>query len=752
MATKPKLGTYVPPKGLSVAVPLSKTRVTPIGTPALQISTVPLTREQKIAQTQNAYAGSRSLAEANARSVLASDGFLTGQEKQAKYANAGLVNNSLRGGNDAGGFSNRNIDAVSTQLANLPTPQNQIQKVGSLSGADSLRFSSENPEIVKNLQSAYNAGEYQESSFLNELDPNFQKSLASGTPAIAPTFAPRTRDAISSAFGESRIDKFSPYLQKSLKGADDAAQGGSGFDFSPIDETSITNPLGIQGRRRKIRSVENQEIGKYFDENIATGKISFMVNESGGVEISGSTGDQRVDAATIALFNEQYEGPNAPKLTPEQRAKKNQRIEALQDQLAFAQQDSITNNGGEQGVKFNQDLDAVRSFRFDALTGRDTNLQDSRNTSGNFDLSGVDINSRIDALQKQGLDTLKKTVNDQRAALESRFQSQISQLDAQKKAQEDVINSQYDDILESQLSQFSSKFNTDSFGNLTPSGAAFKAKVIQDVQDRKTQALRALEASYSSSKNDLFIKQSDSLLELDSKVSQAEIDFIKSRAEALAKQQDLEQKTLIENNKATISFENSKNLAEFKANLLAKAKDTNIDLTKVVNVLRDIDAIKDPSIAQSALQSLDAQLKSRGMDINLGDFSEFYNRKQDDRDLFTQQKEASILRTNQLASGSSSSSSSGTKYNQQSYELANIYSVDELNEIIAGNGYIGKKFVALPKYADEAKNILLSNGQSIYQQVDSEPSRSSQIYDFFFGGFSDEGSNPDDILSELENE
>lgn len=531
------------------------------------------------------------------------------------------VDESRRGGGGLGGAIQSGGIPLRPFTGAPNMPLDQIQRVGSLQGDNSLAFSSENPQGKENLFNALNDRANQDDPFLYGLEPEFAKK------------------ALTSSFEDFDASTLSPTVQSRLKGAEQSGYGGSGFGFASNESLTagVNAPLGIEQRNRVVMDANSNDIANFFRNNVATGQITATSPVPGHIEFSGSFGDVNVDNAYKAMLREQASYGVSGANTTKSRLAHNERMRQLKDELANAQL-SATMRSGSAGQKFAQDLDLLTSVREDSLMRRDQDQLAARSTAGVFDLDGVDKESRIDAMEKQGLDKVKEFAENQKATIKSGFDQQKAAIEQKTKSDELRMNQEFDDLLEKQLGNFSDKFKTDAFGNLTPSGAAFKAKIISDVEEQRRRALDELLADSSFRVSGLISEQNEKILDMDSRVSQAEIDFFNNQIERQASFEERQQKAA--NDRATkemeIASEMEKGEIDFARKQQLSLQSIQGDVLKekvkaqikeeansffnkkdLIDFLTKLDRIDDPDIRMQAIATAESNMTESGFNVDL---------------------------------------------------------------------------------------------------------------------------------------
>lgn len=574
-------------------------------------------------------------------------GEMSGQAKLNKYK--AIAPRSRRGGMRQSGPV-----PLSSYGSPYRTPADQVQLVGNLHGQDSVRYSSENPDMAQNLQSEILSGNAQApGSFASEFNGMFDPE---GGMTMADNYQPSARGEVASGLRQYDESTFSPSMKANLTAKNTQDYGGSGFTFKGIDGMleGINGPLGGAQRDRTIRSTENAEVDDYFNGNVATGYIETRYDKFGNPSFMGSFGDSGVDNVykQKMLLQSQFSRLKSP--TEEQRRQFELAREQLDDEIGFAQQDAIKNIGGEQGLAFDQELGNNRIARNEALTRNDQDQLAASSSAGKFDTNGVNQDSRIDAMEKQGLDKLKKNIEQQKASFQNQFDQQSNQAEQARMAKEELLNSSFDDQLEQQLGNNSERFTTDAFGELTPGGRAMRAKIIGQVEERRRTALLGLQTEASALMSQLSVDYNDKLMGLDTQVSDADMAFLTNRITRVsareekalaAAEKEAAANTKFENDKGLkmLGFENSRGLklmdiqgnkeqALYKAEL-KEAFEGQFDRNSFSDALMDISKTTDPDVAKTMVANLTQQLSEAGMDTDLDSLYQSIYSKREQQDL-----------------------------------------------------------------------------------------------------------------------
>jgi hypothetical protein len=573
------------------------------------------------------------------------------------------------------------------------TPDDQIELVGNLQGPDSGRFSSENPNIVQNLQDDFLEGGQMQGSFSSEFNGLFN---GGGEPNLAPGYQPSSRREVASGLRQYDESTFSPSMKANLTARNTEDYGGSGFTFKGIDGMleGINGPLGNEQKDRTIRDTENEEVEDYFSGNLATGEMQISYTDLGNLVISGSYGDPGVDNAYRAKLQLSHRFNTQSNITDEQRKQFELAMERADDEIGFAQQDAIKNTGGQQGLAFDQELGNNRIARNEALTRNDQDQMASRSSAGKTDMAGVNQDSRIDAMEQQGLNKLKQNIEKQKTAFQTQFEQQNNQAEQARMAKEELLNSSFDDQLEQQLGNNSGMFTTDAFGDLTPSGRAMRAKIIEQVEERRRTALLGLQTEASALMSQLSVDYNEKLMGLDTQVSDADMAFLTNRISRVSAREEKAIAAAEKEAAANTKFENTKGLKLMdiqgsKDKELYKAQlkeqfEGQFDRDSFSSALMDISKTTDPNVAQTMVENLTQQLEEAGMDTDLDSLYQSVYSKKEQQDLENRYKQSQIsdkqASANKKNSPPSSTKSTESASDRNSAAISAQYTNEELRE------------------------------------------------------------------------
>ncbi len=690
---------------------------------------------------QNAYRNSKSVADAQFRK----DSYdpRSPNSTQSRNRRATTLQSALRRGTRAknslffGGNKNRPILPGSPQDPNRPNP--------GTGNPDSLRYSSENPDLEKNIREDIRAGKHQESPFLQSLGKDFiSYELANKDVPDAPYYSQvaraqdpnfgyrdpasiqvRSAKRFKSSIPDFDKKNYTPATQNALatlEGVDP-----SGYNFRSINENSIKNPLNPEGRDRHIRNVENNELENFFTQNVTAAKPYAVSTEGGGYRIEGTSGDPKLDAAIIAKIRLQrqptpkFRGKNRKEAYQRWQAERKRQLEQINDQIGFAQYDLLQKTGNGN---FLAELDTLRSVRMDQLVGRDRDLSTSRGQEENFGV--VNFDTKISDIEKQQRQLYETNIADQKSSIEAEYNQKLQKAEADAKEKITKLKKQSDDFVEEQIRRAAAngQLPTDARGNYTRSALDVIAQIERKAAESLADDEALINRNLSDQKFQFDSARRTAARELDGKFADFQLQQLQGQATRQEKASTLAQKNQFalekQANDQKFKEQTQKRtrldqLSDFKEKELFKAQikqsvaNAGMNQKEVFKAFKDVASIKDPVVAKQALSVLASQLQQLGIEADIDDFAQIILSKQELAELNKQYLKAKIGSSNRSGRGrTSSSASSGGD------------SIDSLINQIAG-GSDGSDFVGIMKEAAQSSGGISQEEALILQQMMQDP-------------------------------